>query len=119
MGMNGTMARKVQVRLLDDIDGNEAEETVRFGLDGTEYEIDLCAKHAEKLRAALAKFILASRRQARRRVTVARGRGGTATVDRTQNQAVRDWARSKGITVSDRGRIPAHISEQYQREAGR
>src|SRR5437868_18552 len=47
------------------------------------------------------------------------GGGGTATVDRTQNQAVRDWARSKGIAVSDRGRIPAHISEQYQREAGR
>src|SRR5438270_14070878 len=107
--MNGTMARKVQVRLLDDIDGNEAEETVRFGLDGTEYEIDLCAKHAEKLRAALAKFILASRRQARRRVTVARGRGGTATVDRPQNAAVRGWARSKGIGVAGRRRVAAHM----------
>lgn len=114
------MARKVQVRLLDDIDGNEAEETVRFGLDGTDYEIDLCAKHAEKLRAALAKFILASRRQARRRVAAARARGGTpASVDRAQNQAIRDWARSRGIAVSDRGRIPAQLAEQYQREAGR
>jgi hypothetical protein len=112
----------VQVEVLDDIDGSPAEETVRFGLDGASYEIDLSAKHAEKLRASLAKFILSSRRLGRTRVAVAAGRprgGGPARVDRSQNRATRDWARSKGIDVSDRGRIPDHIIEQYQAEAAR
>ena len=54
------MARKVQVRLLDDIDGNEAEETVRFGLDGTEYEIDLNAGHDRELRNALTRYVNAA-----------------------------------------------------------
>lgn len=113
------MARKVQVHLLDDIDGSTAEETLKFGLDGTNYEIDLSAKHAEKLRAAVAKFVLKARRVGRSHV-VSRGRGGgPAKADRVQNQAIRDWAKSKGIDVSNRGRIPAAIIEQYQAEAGR
>ena len=117
------MARKVQVQLLDDIDRSPADETVTFGLDGTLYEIDLSTRHAEKLRAAVAKFIGSSRRIAHRPAdagTARRGRAGTpARIDRAQNQAIRDWAKSKGIEVSDRGRIPAHIAEQYQAEAGR
>jgi hypothetical protein len=116
------MARKVQVHLLDDIDGTQADETLRFGLDGTSYEIDLSAKHAEKLRAALAKFVLSSRRVGRSRVAVAPRRAGTGTparVDRAQNQAIREWAKSRGIEISDRGRIPAHIVEQYHVGAGR
>jgi hypothetical protein len=114
------MTRKVQVQLFDDIDGSQADETMRFGLDGMSYEIDLSASHAEKLRASLAKFILSSRRVGRAQVVIARPRPGTpARVDRAQNQAVRDWARSKRIEISDRGRIPGHIVEQYQAEAGR
>ncbi len=115
------MARTVQVQLLDDIDGSQADETLRFGLDGTNYEIDLNTKHAEKLRASLAKFVLKSRRLGRSRVTATgRTRPGTpAHTDRAQNQAVRDWAKAKGIEVSDRGRIPASIVEQFQAEAGR
>jgi hypothetical protein len=115
------MARKVEVHLLDDIDGSRADETVKFGLDGTSYEIDLSARHADKLRASLAKFILSSRRLGRAQPPpTGRARGGApARIDRAQNQAIRDWARSKGIEVSDRGRIPAHIAEQYQAEAGR
>jgi hypothetical protein len=115
------MARKVQVHLLDDIDGSVAEETLKFGLDGTSYEIDLSAKHAEKLRASVAKFVLKARRVGRNHV-VSAGRsrtGGPAKADRVQNQAIRDWAKSKGIDVSDRGRIPAAVIEQYQAEAGR
>ena len=116
------MARKVQVQLVDDIDGNQADETMKFGLDGTSYEIDLSAQHAEKLRASLAKFILASRRITARPAFVAtarRGAGAPARIDRAQNQAIRDWAKSKGIEVSHRGRIPAHLVEKYQAEAGR
>src|SRR3954467_12223546 len=103
------MARKVQVHLLDDMDGSQADETLRFGLDGTNYEIDLSARHAEKLRASLAKYVLASRRINRSAAAVAIGRrvaGTPARTDREQNQAIRDWAKSKGIEISDRGRIP-------------
>ena len=116
------MARTVQVQLLDDIDGSPAEETMSFGLDGMNYEIDLNAKHAEKLRGALAKFVSNSRRIGRGHVvSTPRGRtsGAPARPDRAQNQAIRDWAKSKGIDVSDRGRIPTTIVEQYQAEAGR
>src|SRR2546423_15585016 len=116
------MARTVQVQLLDDIDGSPAEETMSFGLDGMSYEIDLNAKHAEKLRASLAKFVSNSRRIGQGHIAStrrARTGGAPARTDRAQNQAIRDWAKSKGIDVSDRGRIPANIVQPYQAEAGR
>ena len=56
------MAQKVQTLFIDDIDGSAAEGTVRFGLDGSEYEIDLNAEHAKQLRDALAAYIRAGRR---------------------------------------------------------
>src|SRR2546430_9004489 len=86
------MARKVQVHLLDDIDGSQAAETLKFGLDGTLYEIDLNVKHADKLRSALAQYIAKSRRAGRGGVVAAgRGRAGVpARTDREQNQAIRD-----------------------------
>ena len=115
------MARKVQVHLLDDIDGSKAEETLKFGLDGTLYEIDLNAKHADKLRSSLAQYVTHARRLGRGQVAAtSRGRGqAPARSDREQNQAIRDWAKSKGLDVNDRGRIPANIVEQYHAEAGR
>lgn len=115
------MARKVEVKLLDDMDGSVAEETLKFGVDGVSYEIDLNAKNAEKLRASLAKFILGARRVGRGRVTPSRRRtsGVPARSDRAQNQAIREWAKRKKIQLSDRGRIPATVIEQYEAEAGR
>jgi hypothetical protein len=115
------MARKVEIKLLDDLDGTEAEETVRFGLDGTSYEIDLNAKHADKLRAALAKFVSHARRIGRGHVAPTRhSRGATpARPDRAQNQAIRDWAKRKGIELSARGRIPGTVVAQYEAKAGR
>ena len=56
------MAQKVQVQLIDDLDGSDADGTVRFGLDGTEYQIDLSAGHARELRGALARYVGAARR---------------------------------------------------------
>ncbi len=46
------MAQKIQTLFIDHLgrEGSEAEGTVRFGLDGTEYEIDLNAEHAQALR---------------------------------------------------------------------
>jgi hypothetical protein len=119
---NSTVARKVQVHLLDDIDGAAADETVKFGLDDGSYEIDVCAKHADKVRKDLAKFIVNGRRVGRGGVTpTRRGRtaGPAARSDRAQNLAIREWAKRKKIQLSDRGRIPANVIEQFQAEAGR
>jgi hypothetical protein len=105
------MAREVRVHLLDDIDGSQADETLKFGLDGTLYEIDLNAGHADKLRASLASYITHARRIGRGTVSATgRTRSHTPTSGgREQNQAIRDWAKAKGLVVSDRGRIPASI----------
>jgi nucleoid-associated protein Lsr2 len=116
------MARKVEVKLVDDIDGGMADETLKFGVDGTLYEIDLNSKHADKLRSSVAQYITKARKLGRGGIVAAgrgRGAGTAARTDREQNQAIRDWAKAKGIDVSDRGRIPANIIEQYQVEAGR
>ena len=56
------MPQKIQTLFIDDLDGSEAECTVRFRLDGTGYEIDLNAKHTQDLRDALARYIAAGRR---------------------------------------------------------
>jgi hypothetical protein len=108
------VAQKVQVILVDDLDGGTASETVSFALDGTAYEIDLSAKNAEKLRDAFAAYVGVARKAGRASTRNARGsRGGTAAADREQNQAIRAWAKKKGLKVSERGRIPAEIVEKY------
>ena len=101
------MARKVQYLLVDDLDGGEAEETVSFALDGTSYEIDLSKQNAKALRDALATYVSSARRAGGRR---GRSRGGRAS----DTAAIRDWARSQGMKISDRGRIPADIIEKYE-----
>ena len=115
------MARKVQVHLLDDIDGGKADETLKFALDGTNYEIDVSTRHAEKLRKSLEKFVQSARRVGRGPLAPAgrvRSTSG-ARSDRVQNQAIRDWAKRRGIELNERGRIPRSIIEQYEAEAGR
>ncbi len=111
------MAQKIQVLLVDDLDGGTATETVAFGLDGSGYEIDLSSENADKLREALAPFVGHARRASR--VAAARpgsptrpGRSG-ARIDREQTQAIREWARKNGHKVSERGRIPGSIVEAY------
>ena len=108
------MAKKVQVTLVDDIDGSEAVETVGFALDGSSYEIDLSKANAAKLRDALSSYVANARRAGQVRVAGA-GRSGRATAraDREQIQAVREWARRNGHKVSDRGRVPASVLDAY------
>ena len=108
------MAKKVQVTLVDDIDGSEAVETVGFALDGTSYEIDLSKSNAKKLRDALSTYVASARRAGRVRASGG-GRSGRASAraDREQIQAVREWARRNGHKVSDRGRVPASVLEAY------
>ena len=116
------MAQKVQVLLVDDLDGGEASETVSFALDGNNYEIDLSGKNATELRDAFAKYVGAARKVGRATSSPggrsARRSGGTSTaMDRDQAAAIRSWAKKQGLKVSDRGRIPATIIEQYNQSA--
>jgi hypothetical protein len=113
------VAKQTITQLIDDIDGSEAEETITFGIDGANYEIDLNAKNAGKLRDALATYIGHATPLRRTRATTTRGggraSGGTAAArpDREQTQAVREWGRANGWDVKDRGRIPADLLEAY------
>jgi len=110
--------------LVDDLDGGDADETVKFGLDGIQYEIDLSKKNANKMRDLLSPYLSAGTKVGRGGL-VAGGRGGGrsgrggAAVDRDQNKAIREWAQSKGHKVSDRGRIRQEIVDLYNQEAGR
>jgi hypothetical protein len=117
------MAKRTIHMLVDDIDGGEADETVRFAVDGVQYEIDLSKKNATKMRDALTRYIEAGSKVGRAsggttRAAAGRGRG-PATMDRDQNRAIREWAQGKGIAVSDRGRIKQEIVDRYHAEAGR
>jgi hypothetical protein len=113
------MAQKIQTLFIDDIDGSEAEGTVRFGLDGTEYEIDLSAEHAQALRDALAPYVSAARRAAggaARRP--ARGSGRRASASGLNTTEVREWAKAQGIEVKDRGRVPAELVVKFKAATG-
>jgi hypothetical protein len=107
------VAQKIQTVFIDDLDGSDAGGTVRFGLDGTEYEIDLNAGHTQVLRDALAPYIHAARRvsgAARRPV-----RGGRRTPGNGLNAVeVREWAKTQGIEVKDRGRVSAQLAAKFK-----
>jgi hypothetical protein len=116
------MAKRVIHELIDDIDGKPADESITFGLDGVQYEIDLSKKNAQRLREAIAPFVAAGTKVGRGGINVSargRGRGGPARTDRDQNRAIREWAQARGIDVSDRGRIKQEIVDRYHAEAGR
>jgi hypothetical protein len=111
------MAQKVNVLLVDDIDGSDAEETIKFGLDGTRYEIDLNGEHAEELRGLLERYVKAARKVTASAGRPARGRSTSANDDR--NKEIRDWARERDLDVNERGRIPAGIVAQYEAANGK
>lgn len=114
------MARRIVHQLVDDLDGTELEvgsgETVLFSLDGIAYEIDLTDDNAQALRDALAPYVSAGRR-------VSGGRSGSSGSDSGRKRRrtgqhdygpVREWAKSNGYTVSERGRVPAAVLEAYE-----
>ncbi|GAA4263951.1 histone-like nucleoid-structuring protein Lsr2 [Dactylosporangium darangshiense] len=117
------MARRIVRELVDDLDGTPAAETVRFGVDGVLYEIDLSAANAARLREELAGFIRAGRRS-RQGAAVpfvrdsVRG-GGRPGGDRDQNRAIREWAAAQGLQVSMLGRLKQEIIDQYRAANGR
>ena len=113
------MAQKVQVLLVDDIDGGTAEETVTFSLDGVAYEIDLTADHAAELRDSFSRWV----GHARKTSSGSRGGGrqGRGAQQRRSSSsssgdatAIREWARENGYEVSERGRISADVRAAYE-----
>ena len=102
------MAKRVIHELIDDIDGKAADESVTFGLDGVQYEIDLSKKNADELRSQLGQYIDAGRKVGgRKRKGQRAAGGGTAAAD------IRQWARDNGWDVPDRGRVSAEVREAY------
>lgn len=115
------MAQKVQTLFIDDIDGGEAEGTVRFALDGTDYEIDLNAKHTEELRSALGTYVEHARKvsTAARRGGRGAGKGGRGAGSSLNTTEIRNWAREQGYDIKDRGRVPADVVAKYQAATGK
>jgi hypothetical protein len=114
------MAQRVQVLLVDDVDGtSDADETVTFALDGVSYEIDLSSENASQMRDDLAQWIGHARRAGGARRSSSRGssRGssGGGGPRRKDLSDIRAWARENGHEVSDRGRISAAVQEAYDK----
>lgn len=114
------MAQKVQVLLVDDIDGGTADETVTFGLDGVTYEIDLTSDNAAKLRDAFAQWVGNARKVSGRssgrsgsRSASSSSASGSRSARSQEAQQIREWAKENGFHVSERGRISAEIKKAY------
>jgi hypothetical protein len=112
------MARKVLVRLVDDLDGSPSADVapVTFALDGVTYQIDLNRRNADRLRESLAAFVASARRtsgRAKRGTAIRAGGGATGDVS-----TIREWAKEQGLPVSARGRIPANILDAYNSTNG-
>ncbi|MBG6184723.1 hypothetical protein IWX65_002701 [Arthrobacter sp. CAN_A214] len=108
------MAQRVQIDLIDDLNGEVAQETVRFGVDGTEYEIDLTKENAEKLRSVLSQYVDVARKAS----TGRKGQGGqrgtsTSRTKRDEVQKIRQWAQDNGHNPSSRGRVSQTIVDAY------
>ena len=114
------MAQKVEVEVVDDLDGSEPAGTVSFALDGRSYEIDLSDDNAARLRGSLCELRCCGAAKRRHPAAASscpglHGRRQRARADRTENTTViRSWARENGHVVSERGRIPKAVMQAYQ-----
>lgn len=112
------MAKVQSVQVIDDIDGKvlDSYETVRWSVDGKDYEFDTSERHAQQFRDMVAKYIDASRRAGGPRGGAAKGRSvsTSGTRSKEQTQAIRHWAAKNGFAVSDRGRIPTNVLEAFE-----
>src|SRR5215207_3256258 len=130
--MECPVAREVIEKLIDDLDGGDAAETVTFGLDGTTYDIDLSKKNAAVFRKSLARYVNAARRstartRSTRRTAPSRSTRRAAAPSTNGSQPTRDfdivqlreWAGANKVAVPARGRIPTSVVEQYKQAGGR
>ncbi|WP_370147593.1 Lsr2 family protein [Streptacidiphilus sp. EB129] len=112
------MAQKVQVLLVDDLEGGEADETVTFALDGVAYEIDLTHTNAGRLRELLNPYTEKGRKQSGRAGVARGGRGGRAprpVGGNPDTAKIRAWAKEQGYDINDRGRVPSTILKAYEK----
>jgi hypothetical protein len=107
------VAQKTVVELVDDLDGGEADETVFFALDGVDFRIDLSTENANRLRDILAEYVGHARR-VKGRKPAKNGSAATMNGDRPDTQAIREWARSQGENVAERGRISQDLLTRFQ-----
>lgn len=108
------MAQKVQVLLVDDVDGSTADETVTFALDGVTYEIDLTSARASELRDSFATWVGHARKVGgRSSSSSARPAARRSSRGASDASAIRDWAKGQGLEVSERGRISAEVRQAY------
>jgi pyrimidine deaminase RibD-like protein len=108
------MAQITEVRLVDDLDGGEAAESVTFSIDGKFYEIDLSEKHAATLRDTFAPFVGSARRAGSAPVVARQKASARSGRPHAETAAIREWANANGHEVSARGRISSTVLEAYQ-----
>ena len=102
--------------LVDDLDGTDGAETVRFNAEGVDYEIDLSESNATRLREKLARFVEAAHPVKAKTAPVKRTRGKAAKVatSKQETQDIRNWAKEAGLEVSARGRISQAVKDAYE-----
>ena len=118
------LAREVIEKLIDDLDGGDAAETVTFGLDGATYEIDLSKKNAAAFRKALDRYVSAARRSPTSSARSTRRKAAPSTNGSKPKRdfdilQLREWAAANKVAVPSRGRIPSSVVEQYRQAGGR
>src|SRR4051812_3012125 len=111
--IGGTVAQRTTVVVTDDLDGSEGANTVTFAFEGVEYEVDLSASNAKKLKKALDPYISAARKTGGRRSSGRRSATRSGRSSSGDTAAIREWARSQGLQVSERGRVPQSLRDQY------
>lgn len=114
------MAQEYVLIKTDDLEGGEANDTVRFSLDSKNYVIDLNTANAKALRDALRPYIEKAREDVPAKEAPARGaRAKAAPAGRSHDApTVRAWAREQGYQVSDRGRVQSEILAAYKKAVG-
>lgn len=112
------MAQKTVVELVDDLDGGEADETVAFALDGVDFMIDLSTENANRLRDTLAQYVGHARRTDRRGGRSGTPKGNANGNGKLDTQAIREWARSQGENVAERGRLSQDLVTRFQAAHG-
>lgn len=105
--------QKIETQLEDDLTGGPADETIVFGLEGRDFEIDLNAKHAQRFRKQLAPFVDHARQVRARRGTTTR-----SAASRERSRSIRAWAEEQGFEVAEHGRLPANVIAEYDRRHG-
>jgi len=106
------MSRKVEVLLIDDLDGGSADESIEFGIDGKNYQIDLSSANAKRLRETLSPYLSGGRKTSQ---VARRGQGRRKNAGSGRRAAeIRSWAKQAGKPINDRGRIPAEIVAEYE-----